>query len=282
MRVREAAEKGSSFYLGFMFLSRPKREALAAVYAYCRHVDDIVDDGALSAEAARHELGFWRDELDRLFGGRPTHPVALRLAPHVRRFALEKGPFLEVLKGCEMDLGQVRYESFPELQAYMARVASAVGLILVEIFGHRATPPDRLREYAMDFGYAFQLTNIIRDVGADLDKGRVYLPAADMREAGLPLEALLRREKSPAFQSLMEVQHGRAKSFYRKARESLDPADRPAMLPAEVMARIYEGLLDDIRASGFDVLGAPRRQGLLSKAGRALRAVLYSRGLAGS
>ncbi|MFA6316722.1 MAG: squalene/phytoene synthase family protein [Elusimicrobiota bacterium] len=279
MRVQDAKEKGSSFYLGFLFLSRSKREALAAVYDYCRYIDDIVDDGGLSAEAARRELGFWHDELDRLFGGRPTHPVALRLAPHVRRFALAREPFVEVLRGCEMDLGQVRYETFPELRTYMARVASAVGLIIVEIFGHRATPPERLREFAMDFGYAFQLTNIIRDVGADLDKGRVYLPAEDMRQAGCSLESLLRRERTPAFEALMEVQYGRAKSFYRKARESLDPADRPAMLPAEVMAHIYEGLLEDIRDSGFDVLGAPQRQGLLRKTGRALRAVLYSRGL---
>ncbi|MBI4679369.1 MAG: squalene/phytoene synthase family protein [Elusimicrobia bacterium] len=282
MKVEDSKEKGSSFYLGFLFLSKPKREALAAVYAYCRHIDDIVDAGDLTAEAARHELGFWHDELDRLFGGRPTHRVSLRLAPHVRRFALAKEPFLEVLKGCEMDLGQVRYESFAELQAYMARVASAVGLILVEIFGHRATPPELLREFAMDFGYAFQLTNIIRDVGADLDKGRVYLPAADMREKGCALESLLRRERTEAFLAVMERQYLRAKGFYRKARESLDPADRPAMLPAEVMAHVYEGLLEDIRASGFDVLRTAPRQGALRKAGRALKAWLYCRGFTGA
>ncbi|MBI5882451.1 MAG: squalene/phytoene synthase family protein [Elusimicrobia bacterium] len=282
MKVSEPKEKGSSFYLGFLFLSKPRREALNAVYAYCRHIDDIVDSGELTAEAARHELGFWHDELDRLFGGRPAHPVALRLAPHVRGFGLVKEPFLEILKGCEMDLGQVRYESFPELQTYMARVASAVGLIAVEIFGHQATPPDRLREFAMDFGYAFQLTNIIRDVGADLDKGRVYLPSSDMKEAGYPLESLLRRERGDAFRYLMELQYNRAKTFYRKARANLAPGDRRSMLPAEIMAHIYEGLLEDIRASGFDVLGAPRSQGLLSKTGRAFKALLYCRGLSGA
>ncbi|MBI5211599.1 MAG: presqualene diphosphate synthase HpnD [Elusimicrobia bacterium] len=273
-------EKGSSFYLGFLFLPEPKRSALAAVYAYCRHIDDIADDGGRSAESAREELGWWRTELDRLFAGDPTHPVAVSLLKPVADFKLPRQPFQDVLEGCEMDLGKVRYETLPALEGYMARVASAVGLLSVEIFGYQATPPGRIRSFAMDFGYAFQLTNIIRDVGVDLDKGRIYLPADDMREAGYPESSLRRREHNAAFTALMERQYGRAKSYYRKAREALDPADRRSLLPAEVMAHIYEGLLEDIREAGFQVLGAAPRQSLLRKTGRAFKAWLYCAGMA--
>jgi phytoene synthase len=249
-----SAERGSSFFLGFLCLPRAKREALSAVYAYCRLIDDIVDSGATTKDEARRDLDFWKEEIARLYAGTPTHPVAMRLLPHVRNYRLPREELLEMIRGCAMDLEGARYRTAEELESYMRGVASSAGLLAVEIFGYRATPAERMREFATLFGYAFQLTNIIRDVGADLELGRVYIPASDMKEAGYSEEALLRREHNAAFDRLLRALYDRARNYYRRARSLVDSRDRRALLPAEVMAHIYEGLLENIRRDEFRVL----------------------------
>jgi phytoene synthase len=274
-----SAERGSNFFLGFLFMSRAKREALSAVYSYCRLIDDIVDSGDLPKDEARRQLDFWKEEVARLYAGEPTHPVAARLLPHVRTYSLPQEGFLEMIRGCAMDLEGRRYQTPEELEDYMRGVASSAGRLSVEIFGYRATPPERMREFATLFGYAFQLTNIIRDVGADLELGRVYIPASDMKEAGYSEPQLLLRDHSAGFDRLMHVLYRRAQTYYRRARSLVDFRDRPALLPAEVMAHIYEGLLEEIRQGGFRVLFHRYRLPRWRKAALAGKAWLYCHGL---
>lgn len=273
------SEKGSSFYLGFLFLPKPKREALTAVYGFCRRMDDIVDDGRLSPDGARKELEGWREEIEQLFKGKPKRPMSELLLPHVERFHLPKKPFLDLIDGVEMDLNKKRYDTFEELEPYLYGVAVTVGQLCVEIFGHEHTSPDNLREYCKNMGNAFQLTNILRDVGADLEFGRVYLPKQDIEKAGYSLEALMRREHNPSFRSLMNAEYERAKTFYKRARNCLDPKDRPAMLSAEIMARVYEGVLDEIKALDYHVFFHRVRLSGWRKARLAVRAILYSYGI---
>ena len=266
--VAPRAEKKSNFLLAFLMLPRAKRDALAAVYAYCRLIDDIVDSGDLPKDEARHQLDFWRAEIDRLFAGHPTHPVAQSLLRPIADFGIPKDAFLEMIRGCAMDLEEARYASVADLESYMRGVASSVGVMCVHIFGWKHTPKERVYEFATRFGYAFQLTNIIRDVGVDLELGRIYLPLADLRQAGYPLESLVAREHATAFDTVMETQYRRAKDYYASARALIDPRDWTSLAPAEVMAHVYEGLLDEIRASDFRVLhqkirlSAPRKLAL--------------------
>lgn len=273
------AEKGSNFFLGFFFLSREKREALSAVYQYCRFIDDIVDSGSLSRDEAGRMLAFWEEEISRLYAGTPTHSISRRLLPAVERYALPQAEFCEMIRGCKMDLEQTRYKTFEELQSYMRGVAGSVGRLAVRIFGCDHTPSDRIEQFADFFGNAFQLTNIIRDVGADLELGRVYLPEADMAQAGYSREALIRREHTLAFDRLMEEQYRRAKAYYRRARNLVDFRDRPALAAAEVMAHVYEGLLDEIKAGGFRVLFGKASLGPWRKASLAFRGWLYCHGI---
>ncbi|OGS41033.1 MAG: squalene synthase HpnD [Elusimicrobia bacterium RIFOXYD12_FULL_66_9] len=272
------AERKSNFFLGFILLPRAKREALSAVYAYCRLIDDIVDSPDIPQEEARSQLDFWRAEVDRLYAGRPTHPISQALAGPIAEFKIPKEPFLEMIRGCAMDLEDTRYETITELESYMRGVASSVGVMCVHIFGWDYTARERMMEFARDFGYAFQLTNIIRDVGADLELGRVYLPLADLREAGYSEERLLAREPSEAFQHAMRKQHARAKEYYARARGLVDFRDRPRLLPAEVMGHVYEGLLDEIARGGFSVLFQKARLSSPRKLVLALRAWLYCHG----
>jgi phytoene synthase len=246
-------EKSSNFYLGFLFLSERRREALAAVYAFCRHVDDIVDDVDQPEEEARKQLADWRTEIAALYDGRPAHPIAKRLAPYVLEFDLPKEGFLELINGMEMDLDKKRYKSIEDLEKYLFGAAGSVGLLCVKVFGYKHTSEERIREYAIEMGNAMQLTNILRDVGADLEMGRVYLPTADIEEAGSSLEELYQRKHTPAFTHLMEREWERAKSYFNRARNLLDPRDRANMLPADVMARVYEDLLDRIREERYRV-----------------------------
>lgn len=273
------AERSSNFFLAFLCLPRAKREALRAVYGYCRLIDDIVDSGDLSADEASRALDFWRAEIGRLYAGAPTHPVAAGLQPCVRDYRLPQAEFQEMIRGCAMDLAGTRYQTPAELESYMRGVASSVGLLCVEIFGYRATPQQRMQEFAALFGYAFQLTNIIRDVGADLELGRVYIPASDLLEAGYSEQALLLREHNAAFDRLMNILYRRAKAYYQRARSMVDFRDRTALLPAEIMAHVYEGLLEEIRAGGFRVLFHRHRLPSWRKALLAGQAWLYCHGL---
>lgn len=273
------AERGSNFFLGFLFLPRKKRDALSSVYAYCRLIDDIVDSGSLDKQEACQQLDFWRGEIDRVYSGAPSHPVGARLRDAVRDFPLPKEAFLDMIRGCAMDLENARYETFQDLESYLQGVACSVGRLSVEIFGYQYTPRERMREFARLFGYAFQLTNIIRDVGADLELGRVYLPESDMRAAGYSRERLILRDHSPEFDRLMETLYQRARGFYQRARNLVDFRDRPSLVPAEVMAHVYEALLEDIRAGGFRVLFQKQTLSPWRKAGLACRAWLYCHGI---
>ncbi len=247
------AEKKSNFFLGFLLLPKPKREALSAVYAYCRLIDDIVDEG-LPKDEARRQLDFWREEIERLYQGAPTHEISRGLLDPIAVYKMPKAPFLEMIRGCAMDLDGTRYETIADLESYMRGVASSVGIMCIYIFGWTHTSREAMHEFATTFGYAFQLTNIIRDVGADLEIGRVYLPLADIRDAGYSVDRLVLRDHGPAFDRLMVGQYKRAKGYYARARNMVDFRDRPGLLPAEVMAHVYEGLLDEIKAQEFRVL----------------------------
>jgi phytoene synthase len=271
------AEKKSNFFLGFLLLPKPKREALSAVYAYCRLIDDIVDEG-LSKDEARQQLVFWRDEIERLYAGKAEHPVARDLMGPVAAYGIPKDSFLEMIRGCAMDLEQARYETIEELESYMRGVASSVGIMCVHIFGWKHTPKEKMYEFATTFGYAFQLTNIIRDVGADLEIGRVYLPLADIRTAGYSEDRLLHREQDDAFNRMMGVQYARAKAYYAKARGLVDKRDLPGLLPAEAMAHVYEGLLDEIQRREFRVLFQKTSLPGWRKLALAARAWLYCHG----
>lgn len=272
------AEKKSNFFLGFLFLPKAKREALSAVYAYCRLIDDIVDEPGVDKDAARRRLDFWREEIARLYRGEPTHEVSRALLKPVADYKIPQEAFLEMIRGCAMDLEGARYETIADLESYMRGVASSVGVMCVHIFGWAYTPKERIDEFALTFGYAFQLTNIIRDVGADLEIGRVYLPLSEIRDAGYSVERLTLRDHGPAFDRLMAGQYKRAKGYYARARNLVDFRDRPALLPAEIMAHVYEGLLDEIKEREFRVLFQKTSLPGHRKLVLALKAWLYCHG----
>lgn len=246
----------SNFYYAFLTLPRPRREALYAVYAFCRTVDDIADvgtDAGSDPDAQRRELDRWRAEVARCYepDGRPEHPIAQRLQAAVRTFGIPRTALEAVIDGVQMDVDGVIYETADDLYPYCYRVASAVGLAAIEIFGY--TDP-RARDYAVALGIALQLTNILRDVGADARAGRVYLPRADLRRFGVTVTDLSAGRYSPAFTALMEHGVERTREFYRRARASYPVADARSLVPAEIMGGIYRALLDEIVARRFRVL----------------------------
>jgi squalene synthase HpnC/squalene synthase HpnD len=243
----------SSFLPAFRLLPPDRRDALCAVYTFCRHVDDIADGDDLAAGDPARLLARWHAELDAAYAGAPSRPITVALSDAVRRFGLPKRPFLEVLHGVETDLSRTRYETFDELEGYCYRVASAVGLLCIEIFGY-ASPSSR--DYARDLGLAFQLTNILRDVREDAERGRIYLPREDRVRFGVREEELLAGRYSPRLAALMAFECGRARAYYLRARGALAPVDRRSLGPAEAMRRIYEGLLDRIEARSFDVFAS--------------------------
>lgn len=248
--AEKAASSGSSFYYAFKFLAPRKREAIQALYAFCREVDDAVDTVS-DPSAATARLAFWRGEVEEVFGGRPQHPVGQALAEASEHFNLEKAYFHEIIDGVEMDLTTHRYESFSDLQLYCYRVASVVGLLSIEIFGYgnRAT-----RRYAHKLGLAFQLTNILRDVGEDAGRGRIYLPQEDLRAHGVAESDILAGRSSEAFSRLMEFEGQRARDFYRQALEELPEEDRYNQLPGLIMAAIYRQTLQEVLDADQSVL----------------------------
>jgi phytoene synthase len=252
----KAAQSGSSFYYSFRFLPPQRRRAITALYAFCREVDDAVDEVA-DPGVARLKLAWWRSEIGAVFGGRPQHPVAQALAPTVTAFNLPQEHFQAVIDGMAMDLEQNRYPDFATLELYCDRVAGVVGLMSAEIFGYQ---DPATRAYARDLGIAFQLTNIIRDVGEDAARGRVYLPQDELARHGVATADLLGRRATPAFTALMTEQVARARAFYARALAALPQADRRAQRPGLVMAAIYQTLLRAIEREGFPVLD--RRIGL--------------------
>ena len=246
----KAAQSGSSFYYSFMFLPPPRRRAITALYAFCREVDDVVDE-VHDPGVAQTKLAWWRHEIDRAFNGAPQHPVAQALAPIVREFALPSELFQTVIDGMAMDLAQQRYLDFAALELYCHRVAGVVGLMSAEIFGYG---DPATRGYARDLGIAFQLTNICRDVGEDARRGRIYLPQEDLARFGVTPSSLLRAEYSGGFRNLMAFEVERAQSWYARAMEQLPAPDRKSQRTGLVMAAIYRTLLDEIARDGYLVL----------------------------
>ncbi len=247
---QKAAASGSSFYYSFLFLPPPRRRAITALYAFCREVDDVVDE-VHDAGVAQAKLAWWRTEVGRVFDGTPEHPVGRALAPIVRDFALPQAHFEAVIDGMAMDLTQTRYLDFAGLEVYCHRVAGVVGLMSAEIFGY--TDP-ATRGYARDLGIAFQLTNICRDVGEDARRGRIYLPHEDLARFGVTASSLMRAEYTPAFRELMAFEAQRTQSWYERAMAQLPAADRAAQKTGLVMAAIYRTLLDEIARDGYRVL----------------------------
>ena len=246
----KAAKSGSSFYYSFMFLPAERRRAITALYAFCREVDDVVDE-CHDLSLAQTKLEWWRQEVGRIYGGVPTHPVGHALKDVLQGFRLPQEQLLEIIDGMAMDLSQTRYLDFKGLQLYCYRVASVVGLLAAEIFGYR----DRQTlKYAHDLGLAFQLTNIIRDVGEDARRGRIYLPIEDLQRFGVPARDILEGRYSEPFRALMAFQAERAEKFYDQAFAHLPAVDRKAQRPGLVMAAIYRTLLREIAADGFKVL----------------------------
>ncbi|EGK72838.1 LOW QUALITY PROTEIN: Putative phytoene synthase CrtB-like protein [Methyloversatilis universalis FAM5] len=246
----KAAKSGSSFYYSFLFLPPPRRRAITALYAFCREVDDVVDETD-DAGIARTQLAWWRGQINACFDGAPEHPVCLALLPAIRDYGLPREQLLEIIDGMEMDLDQSRYLDFKGLQLYCYRVASVVGLLASQIFGstHRDT-----QKYAHDLGIAFQLTNIIRDVGEDARRGRIYLPVEELQRFNVRAADILNARYSDAFRQLMEFQIARARQYYEQAMAALPAQDRSAQRPGLVMAAIYRTLLDEIERDGCRVL----------------------------
>jgi len=245
-----AAQSGSSFYYSFLFLEPPRRQAITALYAFCREVDDVVDE-CPDALLARTKLAWWRGETSALFEGHPTHPVTQALATSLKTFSLPREQLLEIIDGMEMDLDNTRYADFKALHLYCYRVASVVGLLAAEIFGYT----DRMTlKYAHDLGLAFQLTNIIRDVGEDARRGRIYLPQDELAHFGVAEGDLVHARYSDDFRRLMEFQVERAKATYQQAFAQLPAADRKAQRAGLIMAAIYRATLDEIVRDGCRVL----------------------------
>ena len=247
---QRAAASGSSFYYSFLFLPPRRRAAITALYAFCREVDDVVDE-CDDPQVAAGKLAWWRQELDRLYAGQPQHPVTQALQPMLAEFSLPQEQLLEIIDGMEMDLTQSRYLDFTALSLYCYRVASVVGLLAAEIFGFQDR---RTLKYAHDLGTAFQLTNIIRDVGEDARRGRVYLPMDELKRFGVSVADILAARQTDDFRKLMEFQIDRAERYYAQAMSELPAIDRKAQRPGLVMAAIYRTLLDEIRHDGCQVL----------------------------
>ena len=250
----KAAASGSSFYYAFLFLPPPRRAAITAFYAFCREVDDVVDEMRYPGVAAT-KLAWWRQEVAKAFAGSPSHPVLQALMPHAAVHGIQADHLLAVIDGCQMDLDQTRYLDFAGLQRYCHRVAGVVGEVAARIFGH--SQPATL-DYAHRLGLALQLTNIIRDVGDDARMGRIYLPMAELQQFDVKAHELLKRDApwgySDRFQALMRFQAERAHRSYDEALALLPEADRAAQKSGLMMANIYRCLLREIEADGFQVL----------------------------
>jgi phytoene synthase len=247
---QKAAASGSSFYYSFLFLPAERRRAITALYAFCREVDDAVDE-ASEPQLAAAKLAWWRSEVASLFAGNPQHPVTRALHPFREKCSITAERLNEIIDGMEMDLTQTRYLDWPGLERYCHRVAGVVGLLAAGIFGYRNP---RTLDYARDLGIAFQLTNVIRDVGEDARKNRIYLPMDDLKRFNVPASDILQSRESAGFRALMAFQAARARSYYERAMAALPPEDRRAQRSGLIMAAIYRTLLEEIERDGFRVL----------------------------
>ena len=247
---QRAAQSGSSFYYSFLFLPPLRRRAITALYAFCREVDDVVDECS-DVSVARLKLAWWRTEIASIYAGSPQHPVARALVDAATDFRLPQEHLQAIVDGMEMDLDCGRYHDFAALRVYCHRVAGVVGLLSAEIFGYR---DPRTLEYAADLGLAFQLTNIIRDVGEDMRRQRIYLPLDEMEKHGVTIADITAARETGNFQQLMAFQIERALGIYRRAYAALPDIDRKAQRAGLVMAAIYRTLLKEVQADGCHVL----------------------------
>jgi phytoene synthase len=250
----KAASSGSSFYYAFLFLPPPRRAAITAFYAFCREVDDVVDETSDSGVAAA-KLAWWRQEVQAAFAGRPSHPVMKALLPLAPQFDIRPSHLLDVIEGCQTDLQQTRFLDYAALERYCHLVAGVVGEVAANIFGRTE---ERTLQYAHRLGLAMQLTNIIRDVGDDARRGRIYLPVAELQQFNVKAQEVLKRDApwgySERFEALMRFQAERAHRLYDEALALLPEVDRQAQKPGLMMANIYRTLLREIEADGFRVL----------------------------
>jgi 15-cis-phytoene synthase len=247
---QKAAASGSSFYYSFLFLPPERRRAITALYAFCREVDDVVDE-CTDTQVAHAKLAWWRLEVGKLFEGAPSHPVTKALQPFLRQFEIHEKQLGEIIDGMEMDLTQTRYLDFAGLERYCYHVAGAVGLLAAGIFGYG---DPRTLDYAKNLGTAFQLTNIIRDVGEDARKNRIYLPMDELKKFDVPAADILQAKYSENFRALMAFQAGRANEFYENALRLLPPEDRRTQRAGLIMAAIYRATLAEVERDGFQVL----------------------------
>ncbi len=252
----KAAASGSSFYYAFLFLPKPRRAAITAFYAFCREIDDVVDEVRDPGVAAA-KLAWWRGEVAQSFAGEPHHPVMKALMPFAAEFGIEAGQLQQVIDGCQMDLEQTRYLAFPNLARYCHLVAGVVGEVAARIFGQTEAGTTA---YAHRLGLALQLTNIVRDVGEDALRGRIYLPIDELQQFDVKAHEILNRVHSDRFVALMRFQAERAHRCYDEALALLPAADRRAQKPGLMMASIYRTLLREIEHDDFRVLD--RRIGL--------------------
>jgi 15-cis-phytoene synthase len=247
---QKAAASGSSFYYSFLFLPAERRRAITALYAYCREVDDVVDEVSDPA-VAQAKLAWWEIEVERLFAGSPTHPVTRALQPHLEPFAITRERLLQILEGMRMDLQQTRYLDYAALARYCHLVAGVVGELASGIFGagHEAT-----LHYARQLGLGLQLINVLRDVGEDARRGRIYLPIEDLQRFDVKAADLLNTRYVPGFEPLMRFEAQRARAAISAALAVLPQDQRRPQRPGLIMAAIYAALLDEIEREGFRVL----------------------------
>jgi 15-cis-phytoene synthase len=246
----KAAASGSSFYYAFLFLPKNKRAAITSFYAFCREVDDVVDEVS-DPHLAGTKLAWWQDEVARLFAGQPSHPAMKALMPWVEPFGIDQRQLQAVIEGCRMDLEQTRYLDFSALERYCHLVAGVVGEVSARIFG---LVDPRTKDYAHKLGLAFQLTNIIRDVGEDAMRGRIYLPLSELQQFDVKAHEILDRKYSERFTALMKFQAQRAHRLYDEALSLLPAVDRRNQKPGLMMASIYRTLLREIERDGFQVM----------------------------
>ncbi|MFZ4623710.1 MAG: presqualene diphosphate synthase HpnD [Rhodoferax sp.] len=247
---QKAAASGSSFYYAFLFLPPAKRAAITAFYAFCREIDDVVDEATDTGVAAA-KLAWWQAEVAQSFAGKPSHPVMQALMPVVRDFGIRQHHLQAVIDGCQMDLNQTRYLDYPGLARYCHLVAGVVGEVAAKIFGQTQ---EQTTAYAHTLGQALQLTNIIRDVGEDARRGRIYLPMNEMKQFGVSAQDILNRQYSDRFTALMRFQAQRAHQLYQQALALLNASDRQSQKPGLMMASIYRALLAEIEQDQFQVL----------------------------
>ncbi|MYM83536.1 presqualene diphosphate synthase HpnD [Duganella sp. FT50W] len=247
---QKTAQSGSSFYYSFLFLPPERRRAITALYAFCREVDDTVDD-CTDESVARIKLAWWRKEINNMYAGAQTHPVTLALQPHIQPYNLKEEHLQAIIDGMEMDLNQTRYLDYAALNKYCWHVASVVGILSASIFG--VSNPQTL-QFAEKLGLAFQLTNIIRDVGEDARKGRIYLPINELQQFNVTAADILNAKHTDKFEKLMAFQIARAQQAYDDAFALLPKEDRRAQRPGLMMAAIYRTLLTEVEADGYHVL----------------------------